>query len=58
MKNKILTLESIFTFGRHKDEQVEDVADDDPKYIAYLINEEICEFDEEAMKKFEELKIV
>lgn len=44
-------LESIFKFGKHKGQQVEDVLEDDPQYIAYLIEENISDFDDEVVEK-------
>lgn len=43
-----MSLESIFTFGKHKGEQLEDVIHDDPDYVEYLIMNEVVGFDEEA----------
>ena len=45
-----LGLESVFTFGKHKDQQVEDVIEDDPKYIAWLVENDIADFDEETLE--------
>ncbi len=43
-------LESTFVFGKHKGAQLEDIIEDDPAYIAYLIDNEIVGFDEEALE--------
>jgi len=48
-----LTLESIFTFGKNKGKQVEDVIEDDPNYIAWLVEEDIVEFDDEIYELIE-----
>lgn len=46
----ILSLDSLFTFGKHQDDMVEDVIEDDPGYIEYLINEGFEDFDEETLE--------
>ncbi len=52
--NKTLTLESILTFGKHSGKQVEDVLEDHPDYIQWMLDNEVREFDEETMFKFSE----
>lgn len=55
---KILGLQDTFTFGKHKGEMVEDVIHDDGSYITWCLENEVCEFDEEAMKLAEKRKLV
>lgn len=46
-------LDSLFTFGKYGPparEQLEDVIDDDPDYIRWLVENDIVDFDEEAME--------
>lgn len=43
-----MTLESIFTFGKNKGRQLEDVIMDDPDYIEWLCDKDVVDFDEEA----------
>lgn len=43
-------LEDEFKFGKHKGHQLEDVIDDDPKYIEWCIMEGVVDFDEEALE--------
>ena len=45
-----MDLEGIFTFGKHKNEQVEDVIEDDPQYIRWLIENGIVQFDDETLE--------
>ena len=45
-----MNLESVFTFGKHKDHQLEDVIEDDPLYIDWLIMNDVVAFDEEALE--------
>jgi len=52
-----LTLESVFPFGKHKDQQVEDVIEDDSNYIAWVCEEEIFDFDEETLELISRKKI-
>lgn len=42
------SLETILDFGKCKGKQIEDIIDDDPKYIEWLIDEGVVSFDEEA----------
>ncbi len=43
-----MRLEDLFNFGKHFGNQLEDVIEDDPDYIEWLVSENIVEFDEEA----------
>lgn len=45
-----LGLESNFPFGKHAGDQVEDVIEDDPEYIAWCVENDIVEFDEETLE--------
>lgn len=45
-----LSLDDIFTFGKHKSHQVEDVIEDDPMYIRWLVEADVVTFDEEVMQ--------
>lgn len=47
----MLTLESILTFGKHKGEQVEDLIEDNPSYIRWLMENTDMIFDEEVYEK-------
>jgi hypothetical protein len=48
---KTLSLESIITFGKHHDKQVEDVIEDDPGWCRWLAeNSTTYEFDNEALE--------
>ena len=49
MKSNILSMDSIFTFGKYEGEQVEDVLEEDPSYIKYMA-EEGLNFDEEVLE--------
>lgn len=43
-----LTLEDNFPFGKHKGQQVEDVIEDDPGYIAWVVENDVMTFDDET----------
>lgn len=43
-----LTLEDILDFGAHKGQQIEDLIEDHPDYIEWLIMEGVVGFNEEA----------
>lgn len=52
-----MKLESIFTFGKHKNEQVEDVIEDDPEYIRWLVENDVVQFDEETLELLSKKRI-
>lgn len=54
--NKILGLDDLMPFGAHKGTQVEDLLDDQPGYIEWLIEEDICDFDEATKQAIEKRK--
>lgn len=43
-----MELEDIFTFGKHKGCELEDVIEDDPKYIEWLVSNDVVSFSEEV----------
>lgn len=53
-----LTLEDLMPFGKHKGEQVEDLIDDDPSYLAWLYENDKCEFDADVIRLMEANKII
>ena len=50
---RYITLETVFWFGRHYGEQVEDVCHDDPGYIHWLTMEDNHDFDSEVIDLME-----
>lgn len=54
----MLTLEHSFTFGKHINEQVEDVIGDDPSYLEFLMNNGFEHFAEDVIRVLEEKKII
>ena len=53
-----LKLTDSMPFGKHKDEQIEDIIYDDPSYMAWLVQEDAVELDHTVTELLEELKIV
>jgi len=47
---QIMGLDDLFTFGKHLNEQLEDVIEDNPDYIEWLIKNDVVIFDEEALE--------
>lgn len=45
-----MQLDSIFKFGKHIGQQLEDVIEDDPDYIEWCCENEVGDFDEEALE--------
>lgn len=52
------SLESIFCFGKHKGKQVEDMIEDQPGYITWLVSKEVISFDEETYQLLEEKGLI
>jgi len=50
-------LEDTFTFGKHNRDQVEDVIEDDPDYIRWLVHNDVVQFDEEALELISKKRI-
>lgn len=44
-------LEDCFKFGKHVGDQLEDVIEDDPNYIEWLVTNTGVDFDEEALER-------
>lgn len=45
-----LSLEDTMKFGTHIGEQIEDLIEDHPDYIRWMVEEEAIDLDEEAMQ--------
>ena len=45
-----MKLDDMFMFGKHITQQLEDVIEDDPDYIEWLVNNEVVNFDEETLE--------
>ena len=46
----MMGLDDVFKFGKHKDDQLEDVIGDDPDYIEWCCDNDVVDFDEEVME--------
>lgn len=57
MAKPFLTLDDEFGFGKHMFDQVEDVVYDDPEYIAWLIEQDVAEFDDKARELIKKRRI-
>ncbi len=53
-----LTLDTILSFGKHKGMQVEDVIEDHPNYVEWMVREDIRQFDEETLQFLEKKGII
>jgi hypothetical protein len=58
MSQLVMGLDDIFKFGKHKGDQLEDVLDDDPDYIAWCVENGVVDFDEVAMEAIGKRRIV
>lgn len=54
----MLSLEDVFPFGRHKDEQLEDVIGDNPSYFTWAIDNNIFDFGEDVIHVLEQKKLI
>ena len=50
---KTFALDDDLTFGKHKGKQVEDVVQDEPDYIRWLMENGAADFDNEVIEKLE-----
>jgi len=50
-----LKLHNTFFFGRHIGEGVGDVIDKDPKYVKWMVDHNVAEFDKEVVDKLKEI---
>lgn len=53
-----LSLDSILPFGKYRGYQLEDVIQDDPNYISWLVDNTNYSFDEEVMQLLTKKKII
>jgi len=53
----VVALDDILTFGKYEGEQLEDLIIDHPDYIEWLINNDVIQFDEEALELISSLGI-
>ena len=58
MSYRPLRLSDSMPFGKHKGDEIEDLIYDNPSYLAWCVNEEVIEFDDEVIKQLEDKKII
>lgn len=56
--NRPLRLSDPMPFGKHEDEEIEDIIYDHPDYMAWLVRDEIIKLDSEVIKVLEDRKII
>ena len=49
---------SIFAFGKHKGDMLEDVIEDDPKYMEWLVDNDVVSLASDVIDRLAERKIV
>jgi len=49
-KPPTMGLADLFTFGKKKGKQLEDVIEDDPNYLEWCIEKNVVKFDEKALE--------
>lgn len=52
------SLEDTFPFGKYKGEQIEDVIEDDPSYLEWVVENDVFNLDEDVIKVLEKKKII
>ena len=58
MAKRQMQYDSIFDFGKHFGFPVHEIIEHDPKYFAWLIENDVVEFDRETMEALEQRKII
>ena len=58
MERDEMEFNSLFTFGKHEDELLEDVIDNDPDYIEWLVEDDVVPFVPEVMDYLTNKKII
>ncbi len=58
IKQDNVRLSDVLDFGKYKGEQVEDLLDDDPQYLAWCHDNDVIEFDVEVIAELEKRKII
>ena len=53
-----LLLDDFMPFGKHEGEQIEDLIEDEPQYMAWVANNEVVELDKEVIELMAERKII
>jgi hypothetical protein len=52
---RLFSIQDAMPFGKHKGKQMQEVIDDDPRYVSWAINKTGFRLDEDAKKYFEEI---
>ena len=52
---RIFSIQDAMPFGKHKGKQMQEVIDDDPRYVFWAINKTGLRLDDDAKKYFEEI---
>ena len=53
-----MDFDSLFTFGKHEDELLEDVIDNDPDYMEWLVENEVVPLAPDVMDHLAKEKII
>ncbi len=53
-----ISLDECLEFGKHQSSSLEDVMNDDPDYVFWLLENEVVSLDEESLREAEKLKIL
>ena len=56
--NDELYFDSVFTFGKYKGDKVEDVIDNDPSYMAWMVENDVASLSSEVVESLAERKII
>gem|GEM_PF-3797951 len=58
MRQSQLRLDDVLSFGKHKGCEVEDLLDDDPRWLAWIYEQDNDIFDCEVIAEMEKRKII
>ncbi len=51
-------LDSVIFFGKHEGNQIEDIIEDDPRYIVWMYEQDNFGFDDDVIKVLEKKKLI
>lgn len=58
MTTNEMDLDSMFTFGKYEGYILEDVIDDDPSYMEFLVENDVVSLSSEVMDRLADRKII
>jgi len=57
-KKEPLCMEDTLDFGKHAEEQIEDILQDDPQYLVWMYNNDVRQFEQDVIDALAERKLI